>query len=298
VSGQDKLDVWPVRETTKVTSDIQRRTIVGAARAAEATNESGELVVRRGTLVGRILFVDGKVAWIHCHGINGYLTDLLVKNARINPGEITQVLDQARRSGVPLGEALVAAGRLTTTELKKLLLTHVQQQLGVLLNNPDPVAVLFLPVKRKYSGEYLFGLDDVLGEVKEQLSKAPSLGAKPIVTLLTARLFAVRGAIGCGAVVTGEGRATADVHTHHATAANEQEIEALAAHSRRIAGSTGLLAELAGAFAPIESVQVATDHYVYERPLPGVIVFVMARAVEPLGAFTAAARGATRDLMS
>lgn len=291
------IEMWPNRQGQKDLPNLQRRLIVGAARAAEATGESGELVVRRGGLVGRVLFVAGKIAWVHCHGRHGYLADLIAERADIPRAELDATLEECRKSGLPLGEALVAAGQLQPGALQELLLTFVQEQLAALLDHKESVALMFLPVKRAYSGEFLFTVDDVLGELHAKLSSAAVLEPGAVVTLLGARAFAIPGAIGGGAVVTAEGRSI-DYSTTCVPSANESEVDAVRMYAARIANQVALAVDVPEAFTALESFHVAQQHYIYERKLSTATVFVMARAVEPIGAFMAAARASTRDLLT
>ena len=291
------IEMWPTQVGHKDAPTLQRRLIIGAARAAEATAESGELVIRRGALVGRILFVDGKVAWIHCHGQHGYFTDLLTKRAGIPQEDLITFLASCRDKKLPLGEALVAAGRITEAELHQMLLENMQVQFTLLLDHPESVALLFLPVKRTYAGETLFTIDDVLGEERSSQVGTAAQGPSRIVTLLAARLANISGTIGCGAVVTAEGRSI-DFHTHVAPTANPAEADAVKTYAARMANQVALAVDVSAAFTAVESIHVARAHYIYERRLATVTIFMMARANEPIGAFMAAARAATRDLLS
>jgi hypothetical protein len=297
-SGEDShpIEMWPTPQGQKDLPSLQRRLIVGAVRAAEATGESGELVVRRGPLVGRILFVDGKIAWIHCHGKHGYLADVIVERAGIARKQLDETLAECRASGIPLGEALVAAGLLESAALQEILLTFVQDQVVALLDHADSVALMFLPVRRSYSGDFLFSVDDVLGE-RASTTGASVLDPSSVVTLLGARAFAVQGAIGGGAVATAEGRAI-NFATRTVPSASEHEVQAVSAYAQRLANTVALPVDVPEAFSAIETVHVARAHYIYERRLASVTVFLMARANAPIGAFMAAARAATRDLLS
>ncbi len=291
------IEMWPSPQGQKDLPSLQRRLIVGSIRAAEATGESGELVVRRGNLVGRILFVDGKIAWIHCHGKHGYLADVIVERAGVSRAMLDETLAECRSSGIPLGEALVASGILDAVALQQLLLTFVQEQLTALLDHAESVALMFLPVKRSYSGDFLFAIDDVLGELRVGMASAAMLDPQSVVMLLGARAFAVQGSIGGGAVVTAEGRAI-NFATRCVGSASELEKGAVAAYAQRLANTVALPVDVPEAFSAIESVHVARAHYIYERRLATVTVFLMARATAPIGAFMAAARAATRDLLS
>ena len=291
------IEMWPTQVGHKDVPTLQRRLIIGAARAAEATAESGELVIRRGALVGRILFVDGKVAWIHCHGQHGYFTDLISQRAGIAQEELITFLATCRDKKIPLGEALVAAGRINEAELHQMLLENMQVQFTLLLDHPESVALLFLPVKRSYSGDTLFTIDDVLGEERGKQADSSSQGPSRIVTLLATRLANIAGAVGCGAVVTAEG-CSIDFHTHIAAMANPAEADAVKTYAARMANQVALAVDVSAAFTAVESIHVARAHYIYERRLATVSVFMMARANEPIGMFMAAARAATRDLLS
>ncbi len=291
------IDLWPAARGQANAPHLQRRVIVGAARAAEVARESGELVIRRGTLVARLLFVEGRIAWVHCHGLGGYLTDVIKERSGVPRAEMARSLDESRRSGTPLGEALVAGGWLQPQELRALLLAHVQAQLTALLDHDEPVAQLFLPVKRRYSGDYLFSVDELLGEHRAQLVGVPFLGPAALVATVARKLYAIEGAVGCGAVVTGHGREA--IHEAHVEeAATPVEAAGIRGHAARVASEAALAIELPAEMVAVESVQVARSHYVYERRLATVTVFVIARAVEPMGAFIAAARAATRDLVA
>ena len=134
------------------------RSVMSALR--EGTRSlGGEVIVRSEGRVGRIFFHAGRVVWVQAPGRAFSLTSLLESDG--SSDELRAVIEECRRQGTSLDEALLASGRVRGDLLGARLRAWMTEGLMQLLAEPAP-EVLFLPVARRFAGQRSFALEELL----------------------------------------------------------------------------------------------------------------------------------------
>ena len=282
--------------------------ILAAARGIEIAGVSGDLVAQRGSVVGRMCFVEGRVAWVHCHGRRGVLSELLVEHAALRPDLVAAAVEDAARQRRPLGQVLVAAGQIAATELRALVLQHSRAQLELVLMRSAPAVTAFVPTTTPYAYAERFELAELVDRVPTVQPGHPG----PVALLVAARLSLVDGAVAVGAarppLAGGEGA----YHACPAPGAAVGEVDAAWAYAALIASGTERVVRAEPAepvlatgsltrFPVGTSVGIEADELlgsvagrlVYEREIAGLTVFLLARPGTEPGRFVAEARAAT-----
>ncbi len=140
----------------------------------DACNEGdGELVVRDGDITARVFVHDGRVAWAHLSEDRGALFELLAAEADIEPDVIRAVIEECRSTGAGLSDTLVKWGLVDRARLREGTQVWTQRRLQAICQFSRP-QTLFLPQRRRYAGDLLFRLDELLSE-QELRGMRPSL---------------------------------------------------------------------------------------------------------------------------
>ncbi|MCP4680444.1 MAG: response regulator [Deltaproteobacteria bacterium] len=121
----------------------------------------GEIVVRSKNEVGRVFFVNGKLAWAHVSSETSGLTRDLVEHAGLAKSDLKQVFDECRADNRNFAETLVEWGFIQNSVMRELLLSRIVRCL-LQMSAWDTPRSLFLPQHRAYKGELLFSLDEVV----------------------------------------------------------------------------------------------------------------------------------------
>lgn len=168
--------------------------LAAALREAEAS-PGGDVIVRDGTTVGRVLFHKGRVAWIHLSSGPGSLVDVLA--GLVVPADVRAVMAEAATSGRNFAEILVEWGLIAADPLRAHILDWLRDKLDAFLAL-DPWHVMFVPQRREHGGDLTFALADLWPESTEAPDAAPpdslpaQVWASPQVAsvLIEAREFA------------------------------------------------------------------------------------------------------------
>ena len=134
------------------------RSVLGALREG-ARSGGGEVIVRRDGRIGRVFFHAGRVVWVQAPGRAFSLASLLESDS--SSDELRAVIEECRRLGTSLDEALLASGKVRGDLLGARLLEWMREGLEQLLAEPSP-EVLFLPVARRFAGQRSFTLEELL----------------------------------------------------------------------------------------------------------------------------------------
>lgn len=156
---------------------------------------------------GVVLLERGRVCWAAAQGLRRRLTDLLRQccNPPISAEEVEQIFVACRQHGRPIGEALVAQGRVTPEALRAALLHHTAESLAISTSWTEPArwiahrargyqsAFTFLPVELlSYASTVARGPEKV-AQACERLRvlagpRSSAVFDQPGVTLLGCRL--------------------------------------------------------------------------------------------------------------
>ncbi len=160
--------------------------ILAQVQDALLDGSGGEIVVRDGARCGRIYVHEGAIAWVTCDRVTKVLRQVLEEEAQIPPDELTAVLDECKKTGTHFAEMLVKWGLISTGKLRGCLLQHIAYHFEVLCNAGTDVQALFMPQARKYSGELLFSLDELVlaraGSIQQALEPTAAAEPEPLKT--------------------------------------------------------------------------------------------------------------------
>lgn len=204
-AGADDVLVRPFRPLEAVArlrvgervlaSHKPRPQTVAAVLREALDSPGGEVVVRRGEVVGRIFVHEARVAWVHISTESSSIESLFADGA---PGEGTEglsagpgaprppgnlaavraALEEGRRHGLPFSEVLVERGLIDRAELSRRLrawLAHKLRQILAL----SPATALFVPHARRHHGGLSFRLDELLPPELVALGPRLEAGAAP-----------------------------------------------------------------------------------------------------------------------
>lgn len=139
------------------------RGLAAALREAEAS-PGGDLVVRAGDVVGRVLFHGGRVAWIHLSSAPGSLVDVLRGEPDgVSPEDTRAVLAEAAASGRNFAEVLIDWQLIDEDALHERVRLWLRGKLQAIIAL-DGAFTMFAPQPRAYKGELTYTLAELLPE--------------------------------------------------------------------------------------------------------------------------------------
>jgi hypothetical protein len=132
---------------------------------------SGEILMEDGDgPVGRMVLLEGRIAWAVCREQREHLGAFLRRSGRIDRTQLQQIdreyqRHQGRRK---VGEILEDLGIVTREELRELLRRHTAMAVGALLDRPlRPLRLSVQPGHLDAAREHTFTLGEVLAEPLE-----------------------------------------------------------------------------------------------------------------------------------
>ncbi len=146
-----------------------------ALREAEAS-PGGDVIVRDGQTVGRILFHAGRVAWIHLSSQPGSLVEVLA--GAVVPADVRAVMAESATSGRNFAEMLVDWDLIAADELRARILGWLRARLHAVLAL-DPALVMFVPQRREHGGDLTFTLSELAPAGAADGPAAPAVPAIP-----------------------------------------------------------------------------------------------------------------------
>lgn len=131
-----------------------------ALREASAS-PGGDLLVRAGAEVGRVMFHGGRVAWVHLSGEPGSLHDLLAAHPGVSRDDVTAVLEECFSAGRHFADVLVEWEIVPASELEGLLRAWLSAKLRAIVERRFELA-MFVPQQRRYSSSMTFALAELM----------------------------------------------------------------------------------------------------------------------------------------
>lgn len=138
-----------------------RSSLPAALREAVQDTSGGELIVRSGSTVGRILVWQGRIAWITLNTATETLAAELTREVGLSSDDLDIVVADCKRSGKDFAKALLEWRLVQREELERILRGLLSRRLEVLVCLAQPSA-LFLPLVRSFDGAFTFALRDLL----------------------------------------------------------------------------------------------------------------------------------------
>jgi hypothetical protein len=135
-----------------------RKVYAGLEEATAAGQ--GELLVRDGDSVARILVHDHAIAWAHVTDDADSLLELL-SDGGVSRDDLRAALEEARRTRASFHSVLVDWGLLSAERLRDVLLAWIRRRVFAALRFANP-QVLFLPLHRQGASDFCFPLHEVI----------------------------------------------------------------------------------------------------------------------------------------
>ena len=153
----------------------------GLRRAIEEARSSagGDLIVRSGDRVGRVIFFAGKVAWAHVSGEPGTLVAMFADDESIGREDIRAVLEECTETGRSFGEVMTEWGLISEARLRSTVLAWIRGKVARIAEFPGPAAI-FSPESRSHSGQLLFSPEEVFPAALLRRSEEVSEARRPV----------------------------------------------------------------------------------------------------------------------
>jgi CheY-like chemotaxis protein len=142
----------------------------------------GEVVVRKGEVVGKLLLHEGGIAWVHLSNDPSGLQGALKAEGTVSPGDLHAVFEECRRTGENVLDLLVSWGLIEAASLREVIRRLFARRLEALVALESP-SVIFVPEPRAYSGTMRFAASELLprsGGAALPVPAPPPSGTRPI----------------------------------------------------------------------------------------------------------------------
>jgi len=152
---------------------------VNLRRALAEARESagGDVIVRAGSRVGRIIFHGGRVAWAHVSDEPGSLAAMLAGEGSITREDVRAVIEECGATGESFVDVLVAWGFITRERLRAVIVRWTRAKIAAIAAFPAPV-VIFSPESRAASS-LLLDPEEVVPAELLHTAAAPDDGPGP-----------------------------------------------------------------------------------------------------------------------
>ncbi len=139
------------------------RGLATALREAEAS-PGGDLIVRAGEVVGRVMFHGGRIAWVHLSSEPGSLIDVMKGGEDgVSAEDVRAVLAESAASGRNFAEILIDWQLISEAALHERVRAWLQRKLRSIVAL-DGAFTIFTPQVRTYRGELTYTLAELLPE--------------------------------------------------------------------------------------------------------------------------------------
>lgn len=148
--------------TRRPTPGRKTRADVVQALLDACVEGNGELVIRDGRVTARVFVHEHRIAWAHMTDGPAFF-ELLADDVGVAADVMREVLAECRTTGNSLSDTMVRWGLVDRAKLREGTKLWTKRKLQAIcrLNNPQ---MLFLPMRRRYAGDLLFTLDELLDE--------------------------------------------------------------------------------------------------------------------------------------
>ena len=164
-----------------------------------ATSPGGDVMVRAGGEVGRIMFHGGRVAWAHLSSEPSSLHDLLRDVPGISREDVAAVIEECFVAGRHFTEVLIEWEIVGPEELETRLRAWLSAKLRAILTRPFDL-VMFVPQQRRYNA-IAFPLADLVPapllapeEPPPELEPPPALPPESALLTCLDEMMAISGA--------------------------------------------------------------------------------------------------------
>ncbi len=161
------------RVAERVVQTVSAENSLDKAIAEAYGSPAGDVVVRSGSVIGRIAFQGGKVTWASVSDRPDSPEAMLATDPTLDADELAAAVEESKTVGVPLTELIIEWGLLSEDKLRALIRSWICRQIAAisLLNAP---VVIFSPVARNDTTPFLFDYESLtaLRVVRESTSKS------------------------------------------------------------------------------------------------------------------------------
>lgn len=156
----------------RTTGGSTLREAIAEARMAAG----GDVIVRSGARVGRVIFHRGRVAWAHISDEPGSLAAMLAVDPSIGRDEIQAVIQECSESGRSFVDVLVEWGLIERERLREIMSAWIRDKIASIAALAHP-RVIFSPESRASTGNMLFLPSEVIDPAL--LEAAPTTAPEP-----------------------------------------------------------------------------------------------------------------------
>lgn len=137
-------------------SDI--RSVLSDALASLA---SGEIIIRSGEIIGKILLHQGQIVWVHVSSAAVGLNAALHAEARVSRDDLKLVFEECRQTGQNVLDVLLAWQLVDRALLREVVRRFFSQRLAELFSLPNASA-FFVPNTRGFDGSISYLPEELL----------------------------------------------------------------------------------------------------------------------------------------
>jgi len=137
----------------------------------------GDIIVRSGPVVGRIMTFHGEVAWAHVSNEPGSLYAMLESVQSVTKEDVHAVLEECSATGQNFAPVLVDWGLIGADALRERMRTWIRDKIASIGRLTAPT-IIFSPEKRTYSDGFLFDIAEVIAP--EFLAVGSALGGEAV----------------------------------------------------------------------------------------------------------------------
>ncbi|MCB9568209.1 MAG: response regulator [Myxococcales bacterium] len=149
-----------LRVAERVVRSLSTETSLDRALAEARGAAGGDVIVRSGGVVGRIMFQGGKVAWASISSEPGSLKAMLETEPLLDGEDIKTILEESAASGTNVAQVILDWKLLTPERLHRRMRTWISAKITAIANLPAP-SVIFSPDNRPYDDAILFDFEEV-----------------------------------------------------------------------------------------------------------------------------------------
>jgi len=148
------------RVAERLIQTVSAKNSLGKAIAEAENSPAGDVVVRSGSVIGRIAFQGGKVIWASVSDRPDSTEAMLAGDPSLSADELAAAVEESKTTGTPLTELVIEWGLLSEDKVWSLIRSWICRQIAAISLLDAPV-VIFSPVARDEKTPFLFDYESL-----------------------------------------------------------------------------------------------------------------------------------------